>query len=63
MDAKMNGLGRLLKDDRQEGSWTGFNNLFQRYFFKGDSSAQTNSKDEDIESKPKVQGHPFHGEL
>jgi len=63
MDAKINGLGRLLKDDRQEGSWTVFNKLLQRYFFKGDSAAQTNSKDEDIESKPKVQGHLFDGEL
>jgi len=63
MDAKIHGLSKLLKDDRQEGSWTGFNNLFQRYFFKGDSSAQANSKDEDVESKPKVQGHLFDGEL
>jgi len=63
MDAKINGLTKLLKDDRQEGSWTSFNNLFQRYFFKGDSSAQTNAKGEDVESKPKVQGHLFDGEL
>jgi len=63
MDAKIHGLSRLLKDDRQEGSWTVFNKLLQRYFYKGDSSAQTNSKDEDIESKPQGQGHLFHGEL
>jgi len=63
MDAKIHGLSRLLKDDRQEGSWTVFNNLLQRYFYKGDSSAQTNNKSEDIESKPKVQGHLFNGEL
>jgi len=63
MDAKIHGLSRLLKDDRQEGSWTVFNNLLQRYFYKGDSSAQTNNKGEDIESKPQGQGHLFHGEL
>jgi len=63
MDAKIHGLGRLLKGDRQEGSWTGFNNLFQRYFYKGDSSAQTNNNGDDIESKPQGQGHLFHGEL
>jgi len=63
MDAKIHGLSRLLKDDRQEGSWTVFNNLLQRYFFKGDSSAQANNKGEDIESKPHGQGHLFHGEL
>ena len=63
MDAKIHGLSRLLKDDRQEGSWTVFNNLLQRYFYKGDSSAQTNNKGEDTESKPHGQGHLFHGEL
>jgi len=63
MDAKIHGLSRLLKDDRQEGSWTVFNKLLQRYFFKGDSSAQTNNKGEDIERKPQGQGHLFHGEL
>ena len=63
MDAKIHGLGRLLKDDRQEGSWTGFNNLFQRYFYKGDSSAQTSNIGEDTESKPQGQGKLFNGEL
>lgn len=62
MDAKINGLSRLLKDDRQEGSWTVFNKLFQRYFFKGDSPAQTNNKGKDIDSKPHGQGHLFHVE-
>ena len=63
MDAKINGLGRILKDDRQEGSWTVFNNLLQRYFYKGDSSAQTSNIGEDTESKPQGQGKLFHGEL
>ena len=63
MDAKMNAISKLLKNDRQEGSWTVFNNLLQRYFYKGDSSVQTNNKGEDIESKPQGQVKLFHGEL
>jgi 3'-5' exoribonuclease len=47
IDAKMNGLSRLLKDDRQEGSWTGFNTMFQRYLFKGNAFAETVLKQED----------------
>jgi 3'-5' exoribonuclease len=39
LDAKVNGLSRLLKEDRQEGSWTAFSTLFQRYLYKGDTSA------------------------
>ncbi len=46
LDAKINGLSRLLKEDRQEGSWTAFSTLFQRYLFKGDSSAGTIQKQE-----------------
>jgi 3'-5' exoribonuclease len=34
LDAKMNGLGRLMKRDKQEGNWTDFNRLFERYFLK-----------------------------
>jgi len=55
MDAKMNGLARMLKDDRQEGSWTVFNNLFQRYLFKGDPSVKTNDKGGDIRGKQQGQ--------
>jgi 3'-5' exoribonuclease len=35
LDAKMNGLGRFMERDRQEGAWTDFNRLFERYFLKG----------------------------
>jgi 3'-5' exoribonuclease len=35
LDAKMNGLGRFMEKDRQEGRWTDFNRLFERYFLKG----------------------------
>jgi 3'-5' exoribonuclease len=35
LDAKMNGLSRFMEKDRQEGNWTDFNRLFERYFLKG----------------------------
>jgi 3'-5' exoribonuclease len=35
LDAKMNGLKRFMDRDRQEGNWTDFNRLFERYFLKG----------------------------
>ena len=59
MDAKMKGLGRLLKDDRQEGSWTAFNNLFQRYLFKGNSSARVDHKSEEIDGRQQEQKYLF----
>jgi 3'-5' exoribonuclease len=34
LDAKMNGLSRFMSRDRQEGAWTDFNRLFERYFLK-----------------------------
>ena len=34
LDAKMNGLKRFMDRDRQEGDWTEFNRLFDRYFLK-----------------------------
>jgi 3'-5' exoribonuclease len=60
LDAKINGLSRLLKDDRQEGAWTLFNTLFQRYLYKGDSSAKANSrKGVDIDGKQREQRYLF----
>ena len=63
MDAKINGLGRLLKDDRQEGSWTTYNNLFQRYFFKGNASAEVDRKDEENDTKAQEQKFLFPVDL
>jgi 3'-5' exoribonuclease len=61
LDAKINGLSRLLKEDRQEGAWTAFSTLFQRYLFKGDSSANTILKQEDREETgDQGQQHLFH---
>jgi len=34
LDAKMNGLGRLMEKDTKEGPWTEYNRLFERYFLK-----------------------------
>ena len=36
LDAKLNGLSRFLERDRQEGHWTDFHRLFDRYFLKGE---------------------------
>ncbi|MBW1912264.1 MAG: HD domain-containing protein, partial [Deltaproteobacteria bacterium] len=38
LDAKINGLGRFMEKDRQEGAWTDFNRLFERYLLKGSIS-------------------------
>ncbi len=35
LDAKINGLSRFMERDQQEGAWTGFNRLLERYFLKG----------------------------
>jgi 3'-5' exoribonuclease len=63
MDAKINGLGRLLKEDRQEGSWTAFNNLFQRYFFKGNSASRVSAEGVELESKQQEQRYLFPVDL
>jgi len=36
LDAKINGLGRFMEKDQHGGTWTDFNRLFGRYFFKGE---------------------------
>lgn len=64
LDAKINGLSKLLKEDRQQGSWTAFSNLFQRYLFKGDSSTGTIQKQEGREKTgDQGQRHLFHVDL
>ena len=59
LDAKIIGLSRLIKDDKHDGSWTSFNNLFQRYFFKGYPSYQEDSK-EDTKEIDHKQGSLFN---
>jgi 3'-5' exoribonuclease len=63
LDAKMIGLSKLLKDDRQEGSWTAFNQLFQRYFFKGSATAEADKRHEDISTKTSDQPYLFPVDL
>ncbi|MBW1785629.1 MAG: HD domain-containing protein [Deltaproteobacteria bacterium] len=35
LDAKMNGLGRIMDKDPREGAWTDYNRMFERYLLKG----------------------------
>lgn len=64
LDAKMNGLSKLLKDDRHEGSWTAFSHLFQRYLFKGDTAQQIERrKGEKAELVDQEQRHLFPMDL
>jgi 3'-5' exoribonuclease len=35
LDAKMNGIARFMDRDRQEGEWTDFNRMYERFFLKG----------------------------
>jgi 3'-5' exoribonuclease len=47
LDAKMNGLSRFMEKDKQEGTWTDFNRLFERYFLKGKIKAVEDKTEED----------------
>ncbi len=51
LDAKMNGLRRFMDRDRQEGAWTEFNRLFERFFLKGAIQEETAATDEDSVEK------------
>ncbi len=59
IDAKINGLGRLFERDTQEGAWTTFNNLFQRYFYKGESHADAENNGDKAEKRPTGQRYLF----
>lgn len=48
LDAKMNGVDRFMKRDRQDGSWTEFNRLFERYLLKGRTQGTEVSNEEPI---------------
>ncbi|MDY6970982.1 MAG: HD domain-containing protein [Thermodesulfobacteriota bacterium] len=48
LDAKINGLGRFMERDRQEGAWTDYNRLFGRYFLKGEILPVEKETDEGI---------------
>ena len=59
LDAKITGLSRFLRDDRQEGPWTAFHNLLQRYLFKGDSPGKADTRGKDLDGKQHGQRHLF----
>jgi 3'-5' exoribonuclease len=42
LDAKINGVERFMKMDRQEGPWTAYNRLFERYLLKGGINMEEN---------------------
>ena len=47
LDAKINGIGRIMERDSKDGSWTDFNRLFERYLLKG----SIEDIDEEIDKK------------
>ncbi len=58
LDAKVNGLGRFMEKDRQDGSWTDFNRLFGRPFLKGNIHSPE-EKHPDHDPKNQQQGSLF----
>jgi 3'-5' exoribonuclease len=55
LDAKLNGLNRYMKNDKQEGSWTEFNRMFERYLLKDRLGEAEDLKDQvQIEDVQKV---------
>jgi 3'-5' exoribonuclease len=57
LDAKMNGLTRFMERDDEEGAWTQFNRLFDRYFMKG------RPRDEELPLGPLKEGDEKQGRL
>lgn len=45
LDAKLNGVSRFMERDQQEGSWTDFNRLLERYFFKARAPSTVEQED------------------
>ncbi len=58
LDAKISGLARFMEKDRQDGSWTDFNRLFERYFLKGAIFSDKEKTDEE-EKEDVKQGSLF----
>jgi len=59
LDAKINGLGRFMDKDQQEGAWTDFNRLFERYFLKGTLAPSLEEKSEESRETDGKQGTLF----
>jgi 3'-5' exoribonuclease len=57
LDAKIKGIGNFLEKDQKEGSWTDYNRMFERYFFKRtieDSEKPENRKPANDERQEKL---------
>lgn len=57
LDAKIKGIGNFLEKDQKEGSWTDYNRMFERYFFKGaieDSEETVDIKPDENERQEKL---------
>jgi len=59
LDAKISGLGRFMDKDQQEGAWTDFNRLFERYFLKGVMDMSPQEKTGEEKKIDKSQGTLF----
>lgn len=59
LDAKINGLGRFMEKDQQEGAWTDFNRMFERYFLKGMIAPSLEEEIEKTGKTDKSQGTLF----
>jgi 3'-5' exoribonuclease len=59
LDAKINGLSRFMDKDQQEGAWTDFNRLFERYFLKGIMPSPLEEQTEERKKTDKSQGTLF----
>ena len=57
LDAKIKGIGNFLEKDQKEGSWTDYNRMFERYFYKRaieDSEKPENMKPAEDERQEKL---------
>jgi len=61
LDAKMNGLRRFMDQDRQEGAWTDYNRLFERFFLKGELASREDSEVHDPPSGKEDLQRPLFG--
>lgn len=55
LDAKLNGLKRFMESDRQEGQWTEFNRMFERYFLKSSLASGSQESSEGRGQEREVQ--------
>lgn len=53
LDSKMNGIrSHIEKDSHREGSWTSYHRLYDRYFFKGDTTSDEENSEPPARVKP-----------